>query len=635
MIMKILQTKLTIKPLKNYFPIPSPCGGSVRRTIGVRGWGRLFFFFFLLFVACKGNEPAWNPNNIPDDPTEEPQEPQGPENLEDIHRYRAPLCWSVYEYAWVAEQAGGAISMPEGDWDRVIDWVAENLLPYGYDMLITDGFMSMYATDESGYMTEYGGVNLYKLVEKCKAKGLRLGIYDNPLWIHGPKSTIVPGTKNITFGDLMYKAGDDVMYPDSGDSFWWVVPSHEGAKEYIDGFFKHFSEMGVDYIRMDFLCLFEDATGAGGMPGKGYGRENYDLALQYICESAYKYNVFTSLVMPNLYNNAELEKKYGNMVRIVADTFGGGWDHVSNRLRGTVGGGWPNCHNMFDGFVHWSQHIGGRNKLILDGDFIRLNTLANDNEKEFVVSLQLIAGGPVSIADQYNTIGNDLKFYQNTELLALNTDRFVGKPLSHDLWNPNSQIWYGKMSNGDWIIGLFNREDTPQQRTVNFSDLGIEKNMLARDLWKHENIGEIDRLDVTLDPHACLIVKLTDSSIPADVPYKSVYITGSATPNTWNTPFQSFTYDSGANKGTFVWEGNLTEGELKFPIDRAVFEEGHLGPKSAGADNLATLSETSVEFVNYRGLDAKDKKWKVSTGEAGKYKITLNVIDMTVHFEKQ
>ena len=74
---------------------------------------------------------------------------------------------------------------------------------------------------------------------------------------------------------------------------------------------------------MDFLCLFETADGAGGMPGRGYGREEYELALKYISEAATKYQVFTSLVMPNLKNDAELEKKYGNMIRVDADTWRG------------------------------------------------------------------------------------------------------------------------------------------------------------------------------------------------------------------------------------------------------------------------------------------------------------------------
>jgi len=462
----------------------------------------------LLCISCNGKEgTGWTPDNLPDDPILEQ-----PADSLDIHHFRAPLYWSVYEYAYVAEQSGAStIDMSESEWDRVIDWVSKELLPYGYDMLCTDGFMAMLATDESGYMTQYGSMDLSKLVAKCKAKGLRLGIYDNPLWIHGSDNTPIEGTSQ-TFGDLRYNDSDrdNVMYPDRGDAFTWAIPSHKGCKEYIDGFFKHYKDLGVEYIRMDFLCLFENAEGAGGMPGRGYGRQEYELALQYICESAKKYGIFTSLVMPNLFNDAELEKKYGNMVRIVADTFEGGWGHISERLRGQVNNGWPSCYNQFDGFLHWS-HISGRGKVIKDGDFLRLNTLASDDEREFSVSLQLVAGGPVSIADQYNTIGNYLKFYTNEELLALNTDGFVGKPLSDDFNNlSKSQVWYGQMQNGDWIVGLFNREDNAQFRSINFhDDLGIEGNLKIRDLWKHADESEADNVTVKLNPHSCKIVKLT------------------------------------------------------------------------------------------------------------------------------
>ena len=73
---------------------------------------------------------------------------------------------------------------------------------------------------------------------------------------------------------------------------------------------------------------------------------------------------------------------------------------------------------------------------MLDADFTRLNTFDTEGEKQSVISLQLMAGGPIAVADQYNTIvSGDLKFYQNEELLALNKDGFVGKPLSDDLWN--------------------------------------------------------------------------------------------------------------------------------------------------------------------------------------------------------
>lgn len=459
----------------------------------------LIIIFTFLFGGCNDND-----NDI----LKEPELP-----TPEIHTYKAPLYWSVYEYCWLLEQQSipaSEMDISEEQWNQIIDWVASDLKPYGYDMICTDGFIPMLAKDETGYMTHYGSMSLKKLAEMCKAKGLRLGIYDNPLWIHGADNTPVAGIDGVTFGDLKYKAGDAVLNPGEADKWFnWVVASHPGAKEYIDGFFKHFSEMGVNYIRMDFLGWYEDGNERTmGKVGKGYGRETYKKALEYVCESATKYRVFTSLVMPHLKQEAQLESKYGNMIRIVADTGNGGWGHFSDNEKGKVFGSWPNCMNMFDGFVHWSK-VSGRGKVIMDGDFIRLNTFATDEEKESVISLQLLAGGPVTVADQYHNIGDNVRFYQNRELLELNKDGFVGKPLSTSLIDKKHQIWYGQLSGGDWIIGLFNRSNTSQKLSVSFSDLGIQGKMKVRDLWKHTDEGEADALNVHLQGHECKIIRLS------------------------------------------------------------------------------------------------------------------------------
>ena len=429
-----------------------------------------------------------------------------------IHTVKAPLYWSIYEHCWKQERAGvpsDKMDFTEKQWAEVIDWVAKELKPYGYTMLCTDGFIPMLATDATGYMTQYGSVPLKKLVEMCRAKGLELGVYDNPLWLHGPDNTPIAGTNGRTFGDLKYKNGDPVAHPDKGDLwFWWAVATHDGAKEYIDGFFKHYSDLGIKYIRMDFLSWYEDGNDRGlGVVGRGYGRDCYEKALQYICESAKKYGVFTSLVMPHLYKGAELESKYGHMARIVADTGNGGWGHISDNDRRKSYGTWPNCNNQFDGFVYWSK-VAGRGGMIMDGDFLRLNTLSTDAEREFAVSLQLMAGGPVTVADLPSSIGNHLKFYQNQELLQLNKDRFAGKPLSNSLIDAKNQIWYGQMSDGSWVVGIFNRDNSQKSLSVKLSELGIKGSRKMRDLWKHQDEGEADRIDVTLGAHACKIIKL-------------------------------------------------------------------------------------------------------------------------------
>lgn len=457
-----------------------------------------------LFASCKDDvEMRYPPKyELPELPV-----------VEGIHdNKRAPLYWSVYEYCYEQERAGVAnenMDLTPAQWDEIIDWVATNLKPYGYDMVCTDGFIPMLAKDASGYMTHYGSTSLRELVDKCKAKGLKLGVYDNPLWIHGPNDTRIEGT-DYTFGGLYYDGKAEIQNPGAANRWFnWAVAENPGAREFIDGFFKHYKELGVEYIRMDFLSWYEDGKDRGmGVVGHGYGRESYARALAYIAESAKKYGIFTSLVMPHMYNDAEVEARYGNMVRIVCDTGGGGWWHCSAQDKGKSYTTWPNCMNQFDGFVYWS-HIAGRNKVILDGDFIRLNKFDTDAEKETEISLQLMAGGPVTVADQKSTIGDNLRFYTNAEMLELNKDGFVGKPLSDKLNDRNNEIWYGTMSNGDYVVGMFNRSDNASAVTVDLSRLGISGECNVRDLWKHADEGRASSLSVTLPAHGCKIVKLT------------------------------------------------------------------------------------------------------------------------------
>ena len=494
--MIILQTKLTSPPLKDESnPISLSCGEGARRAGEVwRCLGRLLFFTILFLLSACNEKTPWKP-----DPGEE--EPTPPVVTPGENPFKAPLYWSVYEYCFTVD--GG---IPEFEWEKNIDWVEKNLLPYGYDMICIDGWGDVVTDPVTGYRTNHSfeWKNDYAWWSKeLRKRGMRLGIYDNPLWINGNRDIIVEGT-NVRLRDL--------VDPDAGDLwFSWLNVDRKGAKEYIEGFFKHYAKMDVDYIRIDFLSWYENGYDRGiGTVGKGYGRENYELALKYIYESASKYNIFISLVMPHNYEDAVLESQYGHMMRINADCLTGGWWRFSDVERGEYFENWPQYSNPFDGFIHWSR-LSGREKIILDGDFIRLNTFESDYEKESCVSLNLMAGGPVTVSDQYNTIGNNLKFYTNDEMLQLNKDGFVGKPLSHDPKNNDSQIWYGQMSNGDWIVGLFNRENTPQVRSILFSRLGIDGTMQVRDLWKHTDLGEKNQLMVTLEPHACLIVKLTKS----------------------------------------------------------------------------------------------------------------------------
>ena len=468
-----------------------------------------------LLLSCNSNE--WDVSSDLSVDKEDPTIGLTPMAEQEGMDY-APLYWSVYGALRQQEKDGSYPNIfTEADWDKAIDYVATNLKPYGYDMLVTDGFASM--TGENGYMTHYSHtekdenssqVELSTIIAKLKAKGLKLGVYDSPFWLHYTNpDVIIPGTDGITVGSLRYDPtkDTDVLHPNKNDQFGWVVTDHPGAEQFFEGFFKHYADLGVKFIRIDFLSWYEDGMNYSDQIDRGYGRERYIKGLQWINKYAQKYGVYVSLVMPHLKNNAIIEKYAGNMIRIAADVLEGSWYRFSDNNRGTLRGGWPNSENAFDGFINWSK-ISGRNKVRLDGDFIRIGSFDNDDEKMSAVSLPLMAGGPIAVTDL--PTGHDLTFFQNEEMLALQKDGFVGQPLKRDLWSSDGEIWYGQMKDGSWVVGLFNREQSAATRTLELSKIGLSGSWKARDLWKHVDEGTVtDKIEAIIPSHGCKIIKLS------------------------------------------------------------------------------------------------------------------------------
>lgn len=435
--------------------------------------------------------------------------------------YKAPLYWNVYENNFLKERAGVSNNyITENDWLANINWVDTNLKNLGYNMICIDGWGDV-DYNQYGYRTRHSSSWNHDYTwwsTFLQGRGMTLGIYDNPLWVN----------KNAANAGIKVKGTDillSTLINTSENSTWfnWLQVDRPGAQEYVKGYVQHYADMGVKFLRVDFLSWYESGYDRNvGTVGPSHPLTYYENALRWMREACDANGMFLSLVMPNLFNDGVTEQKYGHMVRIDEDCAEGGWTRFSDNARGIKRSGWSQYANPFDGYVYWSK-IAGRGKMILDGDFIRLNTYANDEERKSVVSLHLMAGGPVSIADQCSTIGSSLWIYQNQELLALNKDGFVGKPLSGDPTNALSQVWKGQLSNGDWIVGLFNRESGPQTRSIGFStNLGLSGNVFVRDLWNHSDLGSVSTLSKSLASHSCQIFRISANTNKVASPTMSV-----------------------------------------------------------------------------------------------------------------
>ncbi len=438
-------------------------------------------------------------------------------NPPDIDPYHPPLYWSVYEHHYVKEQQGVENNyISEGELMTNILWVEENLLPLGYDMIAMDGWGDLNHLNEHGYRETHSShwINDYAWWAcYLRSFGMHLGMYDNPLWVH--RNAVQAGATVV---------GTDIPLSDiidtNEESLWftWVQVDRDGAEEYVKGNIQHWADMGIRFLNVDFLSWFEDGYDKNmGDVGPDRPREHYETAMRWMFEAAEENGMLLKAVMPHLFEEAELELKYSHMFRINEDTAWGSWDRFSEDDRGNHRPWWSQWANPMDGYAYWAQ-VTGRDDVTLCGDFIRLNTFDNDDQRRSVISQHLMAGGPVGVTDQHNTIGEHLWLYQNEEMLALNYDGFVGKPLSYDPTDPMSQIWTGQMSDGDWVVALFNRESTPRTRSIDFAgDLdgfSVGNNGLVRDLWDHADLGVYALYSTRVPAHGVKVLRIKSTEEP-------------------------------------------------------------------------------------------------------------------------
>ncbi|MCZ8518293.1 MULTISPECIES: carbohydrate-binding protein [Paenibacillus] len=419
-----------------------------------------------------------------------------------------PLAWSTYEH-----QFANNTSMPEDRWKRNIDWLADNFKSYGYDTAITDGWVEgATKVNPNGYILSHNDSWTHDWKywgDYLKGKGMKLGVYYNPLWVSptvvGNSSYKVVGT-DIPVESLVH--ADDRFNGGQPTSLYWLDVTKPGAEQYVKGYVNYFKNAGAKVLRVDFLSWYEDGIDKGRQVGKAHGRANYELALQWMAEACGD-EMELSLVMPHLHNDGEIELKYGDWIRVNEDVGQGDWGRFSDMDRGTHFPYWSQYHNAFDGLIYWSK-VAGKGKMILDADFLRIHNMSRDEERKSAVSAVVLSGAPLLIADQYDTIGGSAWVYQNTELLALNKQGFAAKPFSTDPTNPESMKWKGRLPDGSWIVGLFNRDSDAVTKSINFAaDLGISGNATVRDLWTHKELGSMNSYSVNLGEHDVRVLKIT------------------------------------------------------------------------------------------------------------------------------
>lgn len=116
-----------------------------------------------------------------------------------------------------------------------------------------------------------------------------------------------------------------------------------------------------------------------------------------------------------------------------------------------------------------------------------------------------------------------------------------------------------------------------------------------------------------------LVLTVTPYSKVLPPPYSKLWLVGSATPNGWDIDNATALIQDGADLFSFSYTGNFNAGEFKVATAKS-WDTPFYRPVS----NHPSLNATTMQL----NAGDPDHKWEIT--KAGKYKITLNLRDLTV-----
>jgi len=386
------------------------------------------------------------------------------------------------------------------------DYMAENLLEYGWEYVVVDIRWFVSNDKAGGYnevdpqynLDEYGrytpavnrfpsaadGQGFKPLADYVHSKGLKFGIH---IMRGIPKEAVkaqtpVLGADGIT-ADMIYS--EDHLCQWLHDNYT-VDSSKKGAQEYYNSIFDLYASWGVDFIKIDDLSA------------PYYHEDEIDMIRTAIDRTGRQIVLSTSPGETPL-EAADHVSTHANMWRMVNDV----WDkwgdvtHIFNVAQGWypyIGDGtWPDCDMLPLGRISIRGERGHDRSTRLTPD-----------EQRSMMTFWCIFRSPLMFGGDLPSLDEATKsLITNREVLEAHQKGSNVRQVLQDenhlvVASDNGKLHY---------LAVFNKSEETQEFSVPLEKLGLKK-AKAKDLWTGEESKLRDNVVVTLDPHACVLLSL-------------------------------------------------------------------------------------------------------------------------------
>ncbi len=287
------------------------------------------------------------------------------------------------------------------------------------------------------------------LADYVHSKGLKLGIYSSP----GPKT----------------------------------CAGYEGSYQHEEQDAKSYAAWGIDYLKYDWCSASQVYDNTQPTMAAAYAKMGEALL------SSGRHIVYSLCQYGNLDVGEWGERVSGNLWRTTGD-IRDTWQSMSH-----IGFDLQPEREKYAGPGHWN-----------DPDMLEIgNGGMTDIEYQTHMSLWSLLAAPL-------LAGNDLRDMQpniaailmNKEVIAVDQDK-LGKQGVRVAKEGDLEVWAKPLADGGHAVGLFNRGEGAAKITAKWSDLGITGTHKLRDLWKHEDLGNmVTAYTAEVPSHGVTLIKI-------------------------------------------------------------------------------------------------------------------------------
>lgn len=419
---------------------------------------------------------------------------------------------------WNSWDCYGA-SVTEEELLRNADYMAEHLKSYGWEYVVCDIQWSEPSANSTAYrsfaqlcMDEYGrlqpapnrfpsaadGQGFRPIADYIHSKGLKFGIH---IMRGIPRQAVeqnlpIKGT-DVHARDIAHPASICAWNPD----MYGLNPAAVGAQAYYDSLLELYASWGVDFIKMDDVCVVYRRI---NQDFDYSGKEDIEMIAAAIARCGREI-VLSVSPGPAMVEHADHLRKYANMWRITNDF----WDR------------WDDIMEMFDRCRAWSPYVSSG--CFPDCDMLPLGhlsvrgcehgigerqTLLSRPEQRTMMTLWSIFRSPLMLGCVLPDLDEwTLGLITNREVLALTKKSRNAREIMNAY---ETIVWQAESDDGNIYLAVFNTGSQPAKREITLSKLGLDGPYTVRNLWAQRDEGITDHSVIcALDTHDAALFQLT------------------------------------------------------------------------------------------------------------------------------